>query len=211
MPQVRLEISMSLDGYTSGPDQTLEEPLGRRGEELHEWVFGLRAWRQEHGMEGGEDNASTAVMERSLANRGVTIMGRNMFGGRGEWGDEPWNGWWGDNPPYHHPVFVVTHHAREPLVMEGGTTFHFVTEGIEAALAQGREAAGDQDVFIAGGATICNEYLAAGLVDEVLLHVSPVILGGGERLFEGVGDLRLEQVEAIEAPGVTHLRYRTVR
>jgi dihydrofolate reductase len=211
MPQVRFEISMSLDGFTSGPNQTEEEPLGRRGEELHQWVFGLKAWREPHGLEGGEVNASSAIVERSVENRGATIMGRNMFGGRGAWGADPWNGWWGDNPPFHHPVYVVTQYEREPLEMEGGTTFHFVTGGIEDALAQARAAAGDQDVHIAGGATVARQYLAAGLVDEMLIHLAPVFLGDGERLFDGLGDLQIEVVEAVDAPGVTHLRYRTVR
>ena len=126
MPQVRFEISMSLDGFTAGPDQTEEEPLGRGGEGLHQWVIGLKAWREPHGLEGGEVNASSAVVERSTQGRGATIMGRNMFGGRGAWDADPWNGWWGDDPPFHHPVFVVTQYEREPLVMQGGTTFYFV-------------------------------------------------------------------------------------
>ena len=162
MPQVRFEISMSLDGFTAGPDQSEENPLGRGGMALHNWVFGLKAWREPHGLEGGEVNASSEIVERSVRGRGATIMGRNMFGGRGAWDSDPWNGWWGDDPPFHHPVFVVTQYEREPLVMQGGTTFHFVTGGIEDALAQARAAAGDDDVFIAGGANVARQFLAAG-------------------------------------------------
>jgi dihydrofolate reductase len=211
MPQVRFEISMSLDGFTAGPDQSEQEPLGRGGEGLHQWVIGLKAWREPHGLEGGEVNASSAIVEGSTRGRGATIMGRNMFGGRGAWGDDPWNGWWGDDPPFHHPVFVLTHHEREPLVMQGGTTFHFVTGGIEDALAQARAAARDDDVFIAGGADVARQYLAAGLVDEFWIHLVPVFLGDGERLLEGLRDLQIEVVEAVDAPKVTHLRYRVRR
>ena len=135
MARLRFQIATSLDGFVAGPDQSVEDPLGKGGMKLHEWAFVLAAWREPHGLEGGEVNASTEVVEESLANIGATIMGRNMFGGRGPWGDDPWDGWWGDDPPFHHPVFVVTHHAREPLPKQGGTTFTFVTEGIEAALA----------------------------------------------------------------------------
>jgi dihydrofolate reductase len=200
---------MSLDGYVAGPDQSLEQPLGRGGMRLHEWAFELAAWRSRHGLEGGETNASTAVVERSLEHVGATIMGRNMFGGGpGPWReDEPWNGWWGDDPPYHHPVFVLTHHPRPRLELQGGTSFTFVTDGIHAALEQAREAAGGRDVSLAGGAATANEYLVAGLVDGMLITLVPVLLGSGERLFEGVGDdlhgLRLER--AIQAPAATHL------
>jgi dihydrofolate reductase len=213
MSQVRFEISMSLDGYAAGPDQSDKAPLGVGGEQLHEWVIELKAWREAHGLDGGVENASTAVVERSVAGRGATIMGRNMFGGRGPWGEAPWNGWWGDEPPFHHPVFVVTHHAREPLVMQGGTTFTFVTEGIEAALEQARAAAGDDDVHIAGGADIANQYLRAGLVDEVLLNVAPVVLGAGERPLDGVpqASVQLELVETVAGPKATHYRYLVSR
>ncbi|HEX2058428.1 MAG TPA: dihydrofolate reductase family protein [Actinomycetota bacterium] len=208
-----LDISVSLDGFVAGPNQSVDDPLGEGGEQLHEWVLPLEAWRAPHGLEGGEVNASTRVFdERDKV--AATIMGRNMFGGGpGPWGDEAWAGWWGDDPPFHHPVFVLTHHPREPLAKDGGTTFSFVTDGIESALAQAREAAGDRDVLLAGGADVANQYLAAGLLDEVSLHVVPVLLGGGARLFEGLraSDVRLEQVEAIPAPGVTHLRYRVLR
>jgi dihydrofolate reductase len=213
MGKVRIQITMSLDGYVAGPEQSVENPLGIGGMNLHDWAFALEAWRSEHGLEGGEVNASTPVVEESLAGIGAELMGRNMFGGGpGPWGDDPWNGWWGENPPFHMPVFVLTHHPREPLVMEGGTTFHFVTEGIEVALEQATSAAGGQDVLIGGGANVAQQYLGAGLVDELNIALVPVLLGAGERLLEDVGsDLRLAQVRAVEAPGVTHLRYRVVR
>jgi dihydrofolate reductase len=213
MGKVRANISISLDGYVAGPNQSVENPLGEGGEQLHEWMFGLKAWREPHGEEGGEVNASTEAMERMSANVGAYIMGRNMFGPiRGEWPDDSWKGWWGDDPPYHAPVYVLTHHQREPVEMDGGTTFHFVTDGIESALAQAREAAGDQIVLVAGGASAIRQYLAAGLLDELDLHLNPVVLGGGERLLEGLDSgVRLEQLRAVEAPGVAHLRYRVVK
>ena len=200
---------MSLDGYVAGPNQSEEHPLGERGEQLHDWVLSLEAWRVPHGMEGGEVNASTPVMEAMQHNVGATIMGRNMFGGRGSWEDHPWDGWWGDDPPFHHPVFVLTHHAREPLVCEGGTTFTFVTDGIESALAQARRAAGGRDVALAGGAKAIQQHLAAGLVDEMEIHLVPTLLGSGARLLEGVGDdLRgLKLVRTVAAPNVTHLKF----
>jgi dihydrofolate reductase len=211
MSNVRVHISLSADGYVAGPNQSLENPLGEGGESLHDWVVALRAWRERHGMEGGEINASTQVVEEATANVGAEIMGRGKYGGGpGPWGDDLWRGWWGDDPPFHMPVFVLTHHEREPLSLSD-TTFTFVTEGIESALEQAREAAGGKDVFIGGGADVINQYLGAGLVDELELHVVPLVLGGGARLFDGLGpDLRLEQVRAIEAPGVTHLKYRVV-
>jgi dihydrofolate reductase len=211
MSKLRADISVSADGYVAGPNQSLENPLGEGGEGLHEWVVALRAWRERHGLEGGEVNASTRVLEEPLANVGAEIMGRGKFGGGpGPWDDE-WQGWWGDEPPFHMPVFVLTHHEREPLTLSD-TTFTFVTNGIEAALDRARDAAGGKDVLLGGGASVINQYLAAGLLDELELHVVPLVLGGGARLFEGVGpDLRLEQVRAIEAPGVTHLEYRFVR
>jgi dihydrofolate reductase len=212
MSNVRARISVSADGYVAGPNQTVEEPLGEGGESLHEWVFPLKAWREPHGREGGEVNASSAVLEEAMANIGAEIMGRNKFGGGpGPWGDDPWQGWWGDDPPFHMPVFVVTHHEREPLTLSD-TTFHFVTDGIESALKQARDSAGGKDVLLGGGADVINQYLAAGLVDELELHIAPVMLGGGARLFEGVGpDVRLEQLRAVEAPGVTHVKYRVAR
>ena len=201
MGKVRFEIAVSLDGYAAGPNQSAGEPLGEGGESLHEWAFALEAWRKPHGREGGEVNASSAVVEESQANVGATIMGRKMFGGGpGPWDEaEPWGGWWGEDPPFHTPVFVLTHHPRESLEKQGGTTFHFVTDGIESALAQAREAAGGEDVKIAGGASVGQQYLAAGLVDELQLSVAPLLLGGGERLFENVGrDLKLEQIRAVD-------------
>jgi dihydrofolate reductase len=208
----RFQISMSLDGFVAGPNQSEENPLGLGGEDLHEWVVKLEAWRRQHGLEGGEVNASSAVIEEVQTNVGATVMGRNMFGGGpGPWDkDDPWNGWWGDNPPFHTPVFVLTHHPREPLEMKGGTTFYFVTDGIESALEQARQAAGANDVMIGGGASVVQQYLAAGFVDEFELHVVPILLGDGERLLEKVGDLKLEQVRAVDAPGVTHIRYRVI-
>jgi dihydrofolate reductase len=177
---------------------------------LHEWVFKLDAWRQAHGREGGETNASSEVIEEATANVGASVMGRNMFGGGpGPWGEQPWNGWWGDDPPFHTPVFVLTHHEREPLRMQGGTTFTFVSDGIESALAQAKQAAGGKDVSLGGGADAIQQYLAAGLLDELQLNIVPVLLGGGTRLLDNVGtDVKLEPVRAIEAPGVTHVKYR---
>lgn len=194
----------------AGPDQSLEQPLGVGGERLHEWVIALESWRRAHGMDGGLVNASTRVVEDEIANIGATIMGRNMFGGGpGPWSrTEPWTGWWGSNPPFHHPVFVLTHHPREPLTMEGGTSFTFVTEGSRSALEQARRAAGGKDITLAGGAQTAQQYLSAGLVDEMLLHLVPVLLGAGERLFDQVDDLHgLALVETIPAPGVAHLRF----
>jgi dihydrofolate reductase len=213
MSKVRAFISVSLDGYVAGPNQTMENPLGEGGEGLHEWVVALKPWREAHGMDGGEDNASTAVVEEENTNLGAEIMGRGKFGppGGGPWGDEPWQGWWGDDPPFHKPVFVLTHHPREPLTLSD-TTFTFVTDGIQSALRQAQAAAGDRDVVIGGGAKAIDQFLAAGMLDELELHVAPIILGGGERLFAGVGrEVKLELVRAVEAPGVTHLKYRVVR
>jgi len=200
---------VSLDGFVAGPNQSVQEPLGVGGEQLHEWVVALETWRRAHGKEGGAVNESTPVMEAEIANLGATIMGRNMFGGGpGPWSvTDPWNGWWGRKPPFHHPVFVLTHHPREPLVMEG-TTFTFVTDGIESALEQARRAADGKDVALAGGAQAAQQYLRAGLVDEMQLHLVPALLGGGERLFDGIGDLHgMVLVDTVAAPGVVHLRF----
>jgi len=211
MQRLRFRISMSLDGFVAGPHQSRDDPLGVRGMRLHEWVFPLAAWRTAHGMVGGEVNASTAVLEDLVANIGATVMGRNMFGGHpGPWNPErPWNGWWGDTPPFHHPVFVLTHHPREPLRMEGGTTFTFVTDGPQSALAQARRAAGGKDVALGGGAGAARQYLAAGLVDEMVISLVPILLGAGERLLDGVGnDLRGLALEStVAAPGVVHLKF----
>ena len=201
---------MSLDGFVAGPNQSLQEPLGIGGERLHQWVIRLEAWRRAHGKEGGEVNESTTVVEEGLANIGATIMGRNMFGGGpGPWSrTDPWNGWWGRNPPFHNPVFVLTHHAREPLIMEGGTSFTFVTAGIESALQQARRAAGGEDVALAGGARCAQQYLNAGLVDEMQLHLVPTLLRAGERLFDNVDDLHgLVSVRMLAAPNVVHLKF----
>jgi dihydrofolate reductase len=197
MHRTTCQITMSLDGYVAGPEQSLEDPLGRGGEELHGWMF------------AEPPHPADAELRRHLVDDvGAYVMGRRMFGGgAGPW-DETWRGWWGEDPPYHRPVFVLTHHPREPLPMEGGTTFHFVTQGLDAALAQAREAAGDGDVHVAGGAQTVQQVLAAGRLDDLLLHVAPILLGGGERLFEGVGDPRLEPVETIHSPAATHIRYR---
>jgi dihydrofolate reductase len=212
MSRVRIHISVSADGYVAGPNQSEENPLGEGGERLHDWLVALRAWREPHGLEGGEVNASSAVVEELQANLGAEIMGRGKFGGGpGPWGDDPWPGWWGEDPPFHMPVFVLTHHQREPLTLSD-TTFTFVTDATEAALEQARAAAGEKDVLIGGGADVINQYLAAGHVDELELHVVPLLLGGGARLFEGIGpDLELEQIRVVEAPGVAHLKYRVVK
>jgi dihydrofolate reductase len=202
---------MSLDGFVAGPHQSVDNPLGIGGARLHQWVFPLALWRAPHGLEGGEINESSAVVAAALANIGATLMGRNMFGGHpGAWdATAPWNGWWGSNPPFHHPVFVLTHHARRPLELEGGTTFTFVTGGPEAALEQARRAANGKDVALAGGASAAKQYLVAGLVDEMEINLVPTLLGGGERLFEGVGeDLHgLEWVRTVATPRVTHLKF----
>lgn len=215
MSRLRCHITISLDGCVAGPNQSADHPMGEGAERLHEWAFSLAAWRQLHGMEGGSEvNESTRILEESSANIGAGIMGRNMFGpaGGGPWGDGEWTGWWGDDPPYHCPVFVLTHHPRDPLRMRGGTTFHFVTDGVESALEQARDAAGGKDVRLWGGAQVVNEYLAAGLLNDLELHVVPILLGDGARLFADLGtaEVRFEQVRAVQAPGVTHLKYTIV-
>lgn len=204
---------MSLDGFVAGAAQSEEHPIGVGGMQLHEWVFGLQAWREPHGLDGGDTGPSNDVIRAASDNLGATVMGRNMFGGRGPWGDDPWNGWWGDDPPFHHPVFILTHHAREPLTMQGGTSFTFVTDGIESALKQAREAAGGKDVALGGGANVAQQYLRAGLIDEMQIHLVPVLLGDGERLFDNLeaAEVGLECTGVVEAPGVTHLTYRVVR
>jgi dihydrofolate reductase len=211
MAKLRFRISISLDGYVAGPNQSTRDPLGQGGERLHEWVIPLKAWRSPHNLAGGEINASSKVVEEEIENIGATIMGRNMFGGHpGPWkSDDPWNGWWGKNPPFHHPVFVLTHHPRAPLTLEGGTTFTFVTDGIKSALRQALAAAGARDIALAGGAKAAQQYLKAGLVDEMELHLVPVLLGGGERLFENVGDdlHGMKPVRTVATQGVTHLKF----
>jgi dihydrofolate reductase len=210
MRSVTCQISISLDGFVAGPNQSLENPIGEGGMRLHEWVFGTASWRAQQGLDGGARNADSAVVDEVVQGVGAYIMGRKMFGGgEGPW-DETWTGWWGDEPPYHAPVFVLTHHARNPLTMRGGTTFTFVTEGIESALEQARSAAGEKDVAIAGGAHTVQQYLRSGMLDELYLHIVPVILGVGERLLEDIGDPILEPVKVIASPAVTHIKYRIV-
>ena len=208
--KVKLHISMSLDGYVAGPDQGPEEPLGKGGLALHDWVGPTRTFLAMQGEEGGETGLDDDHFAAASANVGAHIMGRNMFGPiRGPWGAEDWQGWWGPNPPYHTPVFVLTSHEREPIEMDGGTTFHFVTDGIESALKQAKDAAGDRDVLIPGGARVANQYLQAGLVDEMQIHVAPLLLGSGARLFDGVeaGATGLESVSVVSSPAVAHLSF----
>lgn len=208
MSKLRFRISMSLDGFIAGPDQSTKHPLGIGGEQLHEWLFPLAAWRAPHGLDGGEVNPSSQVMEEELANIGATIMGRNMFGPiRGEW-DEEWSGWWGPEPPYHAPVFVLTHHTHAPIEMEGGTTFHFVTDGFDAAYAQARETAGADGIDIAGGASTVRQALLAGVIDELWLDIVPVLLGSGEGIFNGVAEFDFEPDEVLHSPLATHICYR---
>jgi dihydrofolate reductase len=215
MPKVTFDITMSLDGFVAGPDAGLEHPLGRGGERLHEWAYGAESWRKSHGLEGGERNADSEVIEETVAAAGAYVMGRRMFsGGEGPWEDDPnARGWWGDNPPFHVPVFVLTHHAREPLEMEGGTTFFFVSDGIESALEQARAAAGDRNVSISGGASVVQQYLRAGLVDEFQVHIAPLLLGGGVRLFDQLDQeqVKVEGTRVIDSPAATHLKYRVLR
>jgi dihydrofolate reductase len=211
MTQVTCQISISLDGFTAGPNQSLANPIGEGGLRLHEWVFETASWRAQQGLDGGAHTADSEVAHEVAQNVGAYIMGRNMFGGgSGPW-DETWTGWWGDDPPYHVPVYVLTHHSRKPLSMKGGTTFTFVTEGIDSALEQARSAAGDKNVTIAGGAQTVRQFLAAGKLDELYLHIVPIVLGAGERLLEDVGDPTMEPVKVIASPAVTHIKYRIVR
>jgi dihydrofolate reductase len=203
-------VSLSLDGYAAGPDQTIDNPLGVGGERLHDWAFATRTFRERFGQEGGEEGLDDSFIARGDVGIGATIMGRNMFGPiRGPWGDEKWTGWWGDNPPYHNDVFVLTRQPRESLPMEGGTTFHFVTDGIHAALERAVEAAGGQDVKVAGGASTIQQYLRAGLIDEMHLVYAPVLLGSGERLFDNLdgGPAGLRCVEMVCSPAAVHVRF----
>ena len=210
MGKVVVDISMSLDGFVAGPNPTLEEPLGKKGEELHEWVVRTNYWRERHGLEGGEEDEDSEVIREAFSSVGASVMGRKMFsGGSGPWESDPRSmGWWGDQPPFHTPVFVLTHHAREPEEMEGGTTFFFVTDGIEAAIEQARAAAGEGNVAIGGGANAIQQALAAGLVDELQVHVAPILLGGGTRLFgEGADPIRLEATRVLASPRATHVKF----
>ena len=210
MSKVVAEISMSLDGFVAGPQPSLEDPLGKGGMQLHEWAFRLAAWRRPHGLEGGEVDVDSELIERQLAATGAVVMGRKMFsGGEGEWQDDPMaGGWWGDDPPFHNPVFVLTHHPRERLELKGGTSFTFVTDGIESAVAQARAAAGSKDVHIAGGAEVVQQSLAAGLVDELQLHIAPLLLGSGRSLFEGLAPAQMSIAEVVSVPLATHIRLR---
>jgi dihydrofolate reductase len=215
MSRLTLDITMSLDGFIAGPNQTLEQPLGAGGERLHEWAYAMASWRESHGLDKGESNVDDRVYQESVAATGAVLMGRRMFsGGSGAWEDDPnADGWWGDKPPFGVPVFILTHHARAPVSKQGGTTFTFVTDGVEAALAQARAAAGDKDVSVAGGASIVQQCLRAGLIDELQIHLAPLLLGDGVRLFDELGaDLpTLEATRVIESPAVTHIRYRVAR
>jgi dihydrofolate reductase len=202
------QISISLDGFVAGPNQSAENPIGEGGMRLHDWVFATASWRRQQGLDGGEDGPDSQVAHEVVQGVGAYIMGRKMFGGgSGPWNRE-WKGWWGDEPPYHVPVFVLTHHPREPLTMLGGTTFNFITDGMASALEQAQAAAGDGVVSIAGGASTIRQYLAAGSLDELYLHIVPVLLGAGERLLEDVGDPVLEPVKVVASPAVTHIKYR---
>ena len=201
-------MSISLDGFVAGPDQSLDDPMGKGGLSIHQWMFETAAWARRQGGDVPPETPDSDVVEHMHDGVGAFIMGRHMFtAGRGPW-DMSWRGWWGEDPPYHAPVFVLTHHPREPLPMQGGTTFHFVTDGIDSALRQARDAAGEKNVMVAGGALTVRQYLSEGLLDELFLHLSPVILGAGERLLEGVGHPKLSPVEVIASPNVTHIRYR---
>jgi dihydrofolate reductase len=201
-------FSISLDGYGAGPNQALKEPLGENGEELHEWVFPTKTFKTLYGDGNGTTGTDDEFAKRGFENLGAWIMGRNMFGpSRGEWPDDGWRGWWGKNPPYHVPVFVLTHHARGPIEMEGGTTFHFITSGIEAALERAREAAGSRDIRLGGGASTVRQYLRARLVDEMHVAISPVILGSGEHLWHDL-DLRAlgyRVTEHVASGAATHV------
>jgi dihydrofolate reductase len=210
MPKLRVHcMAMSLDGYAAGPDQGPDNPLGVGGTQLHEWVFETRSGQEMIGEAGGDAGIDDQFIAAGFEGIGATVMGRNMFGPiRGDWPDDEWKGWWGPEPPYHHPVFVLTHHARDPITMEGGTTFNFVTDGIESALEQAFDAAGGADVRLGGGASAIQQYLRAGLVDEMHVVVVPILLGAGERLFEkleGAENL-YECVELVSSPAVSHVR-----
>ena len=215
MSKLQFNITTSLDGYVAGPNQSLENPLGEGADHLHDWAVTTKFFRAIHGdTSGGETGINNDVLRQAFENIGATIMGRNMFGPvRGPWGKDAWNGWWGDNPPFHHPVFVLTHHEREPLSMKGGTTFFFVTDGAESALKQARQVAGGKDVMLGGGANVGQQYLAANLIDEIQIHLVPLLLGDGTRLFDNVDAQRvkLAPIRTVAGPDVTHLQYRFIK
>jgi dihydrofolate reductase len=210
MTKLTFDITMSLDGFIAGPNPGPDHPLGEGGERLHQWVYGLRSFKEHHGQTGGTEGRDDEILEEAFSTTGAIIMGRGMFGGGDGGGDESWEGWWGDEPPFGVPVFVLTHHPREPLEMKGGTTFTFVTEGIESALERARAAAGGKDVGVAGGANVIQQYLKSGQIDEFQVHVAPVLIGDGIRLFEGLGPdhTELEPARVVESPAATHLKYR---
>ena len=206
-----VDMGMSLDGFIAGPNNTRENPLGDGGERLHEWMVDLASWREQHGLDGGKTNRDSEITQESFENVGAVVMGRGMFSNEdGPWGDSPFEGPWGDTPPFRAPVFVLTHHPRKPLVKEGGTTFTFVTDGIESALEQAKETAGEKDVRIAGGANVVQQFIEAGFVDELQIHLAPVLLGDGVRLFDHIDrePVGLENTQVIDSPKVTHLGYR---
>lgn len=206
-------MTMSLDGYIAGPNQSVKNPLGEGGEALHDWAFAVRSFRKMHEMDGGTTGTDDEIVAESLQNIGATIMGRHMFGGDGPWGENPWTGWWGKNPPFHTPVFVLTHHARKPLEMNGGTTFHFVTEGTQVALERAKKAAGGKDISLGGGADVAQQYLKAGLIDEMEIHVVPLTLGDGTRLFDNMNGRQTsyESVRVVASPAAGHFKYRRAR
>ena len=211
MGAVLVDITMSLDGFVAGPDPGPDQPLGRGGERLHDWAYGLATFKERHGRTGGTKNADDEVLAEALGKHGAVVMGRGMFGGGdGPWGDDPWEGWWGDDPPFRVPVFVLTHHVRETLTKDGGTAFTFVTDGVEAAVEQARAAAGGRDVSVAGGADVIQQGLRAGLIDQMQIHLAPIVLGGGIRLFDGLDEagIELEKTGVIDSPAVTHLTFR---
>jgi len=212
MPKVRVAgFSISIDGFGAGPEQSLENPLGKRGLELHQWFFGTKMFRAMIGQEGGADGLDQDYAARAMDGFGAFILGRNMFGPvRGPWPDDSWKGWWGDNPPYHAPTFVLTHHARAPIVMAGGTTFHFVTDGIQSALTQANAAAGGKDVKIGGGVSTVRQYLQAGLIDELHFALAPVVLGRGEAMFAGI-DLPALGFRVVERAASEHATHVVLR
>lgn len=210
MGKIISDISMSLDGYIAGPKPTIDDPLGQGGEQLHEWVIKTAAWRAPHGRSGGETGQDNDIMKESIANVGAVIMGRRMYsGGEGPWEDDPnADGWWGDTPPFHVPVFVLTKHKRETVNKKGGTSFIFVTDGIESAFSQAKKAAGTKNISIGGGANVIQQFIQAGLLDELHIHMVPVLLGGGTPLLENIGTKTLEKIRVIDSPQVTHLKFR---